>query len=236
MKRCILLLVIACCSYSLSLAQNTNQKKQIKPVFNELDEGSVRVINQYGMNISPLLIQILPLNRGSSRTGPYGFSFTRINRKNKIFRMGLGIFVDEFDEDNSHINLRIGGGKLRAINEKWHLMTGWDLMIFAGSFNTPSSENADDGGIGFGPFMSIQYYLSSNISLSTESRLFMGTSVNSGVTFRVIPPISVLLNVNFTGRNRNAKNRTTKTNPRRRIKVKKKSKTKDIAPSNEGVE
>lgn len=233
-KKHILLLVITCCWYSLSLAQNTAQKKQVSPIFHQLVEDSTSVIHQYGMNISPLLIQVLPLNRGSNRTGPYGFSYTRINRKNKIFRLGLGIFVDEFDEDNSHINLRIGGGKLRKISEKWHLMTGWDLMIFAGSFNTPSTENSDDGGIGFGPYMGIQYYLTSNISLSTESRLFMGTSVNSGVTFRVIPPISVFVNVNFKGRSRN-RNQTTKINPKRRIKVKKKQNTKDPQPSNDGV-
>lgn len=176
----------------------TPTQKNAGPIFEALQNDSSLVMNQYGMNLSPLLLQLIPLNRGSRLTGPYGFSYSSINQKNKVFRLGLGAFIDE-DFDNSHINLRIGFGKLRKLSERLHLTTGWDFIVFAGSLNIPNeNENFEDAGIGIGPMMGLQYYLLPNISLGTESFFFMGTTDSSPVAFRVIPPLAVFVHVNFT--------------------------------------
>ncbi|MEZ4886697.1 MAG: hypothetical protein R3E32_18355 [Chitinophagales bacterium] len=207
MKKVILFLTIGFFWYSLGWAQQNDSKKEA--IFEVQKVDSTAIVNQFGMNLTPLLVQLIPLNRGTTRTGPYGFSYNRVNAKNKFFRLGLGVLINDEDLNNSHLNLRIGGGKIRKISEKWHLTTGWDFVIFGGSFNVPSSNEDDDGGIGFGPFMGLQYYLTKDISLSTESFLFMGTTVNTPVTFRVIPPVSLFVNINFVAtpkkrfRNRN---------------------------------
>ena len=227
MKKITLFLVL--CFFCCSLSWAQKNKKQ-EPIFEIHKTDSTRFINQFGMNISPLLIQIMPLNRGSVRTGPYGFSYTRINHKNKVFRMGLGVFINDFDTDNSHLNLRIGGGKIRKVGERWHLMTGWDFNIFGGSFNIPrSGDNDDDGGIGFGPYMGLQYYLTQNVCFSTESFLFMGTTSNTPVTFRVIPPIAIFVHINFVGtRRQNLGKRNFKTQQKRVRKKEKKSESKSF--------
>jgi len=197
MNRIILFLVIGFFSYSLSWAQIV-KKKNAEPIFAAHLEDSTMVVKQFGMNISPLLVQLIPLNRGTIRTGPYGFNYARINHKNKIFRLGLGAWIDDFDND-SHLNLRIGFGKLRKISKKWHLMTGWDLMAFGGNLNLPASDNLDDAGIGIAPFMGVQYYLIPNVCVGTEGSFFMGITANTPVAFRVLSPVGVFVHVNFAG-------------------------------------
>ncbi|MFK7908449.1 MAG: hypothetical protein AB8B69_25180 [Chitinophagales bacterium] len=197
MNRIILFLVIGFFSYSLSWAQIV-KKKNAEPIFAVHLEDSTMMVKQFGMNISPLLVQLIPLNRGTIRTGPYGFNYASINHKNKVFRLGLGAWIDDFEND-SHLNLRIGIGKLRKISEKWHLMTGWDLMAFGGNLNLPESGTLDDGGIGIAPFMGIQYYVIPNVCVGTEGAFFMGITANTPLSFRALPPVGVFVHVNFAG-------------------------------------
>ncbi len=231
MKKGILFLMMGFFWYSLSWAQSSN--KETEPIFDIHKTDSTMAVNQFGMNISPLLIQVLPFNRSSGRTGPYGFSYSRINAKNKFFRLGIGVFINDNDLDNSHLNLRIGGGKIRQISEKLHFTTGWDFIAFGGSFNVPNSSlDDDDGGVGFGPFMGIQYYLTSHLSFSTESFLYIGTSSNAGFTLRVIPPIAVFVQIDFVAPPKKKRFRRDKRNRKTRNKLKK----KEINPSKPFIE
>lgn len=197
MNRIVLFLVIGFFSYSLSWAQII-QKKEGEPIFDIHLEDSTKVVRQFGMNMSPLLVQLIPLNRGTVRTGPYGFNYARINYRNRVFRLGLGAWIDDFSDD-SNLNLRIGFGKLRKISEKFHLMTGWDFMAFGGNLNLPASNDLDEAGLGIAPFMGVQYYLLPNVCIGTEGSFFMGITSNTPISFRALPPVGVFVHVNFAG-------------------------------------
>ncbi|MGB0932075.1 MAG: hypothetical protein ACPGVB_14930 [Chitinophagales bacterium] len=199
MKKVVIFLLIGLGFFGASSAWAQQSNPKTEAVFEVLRQDSSLIINQFGMNLSPLLLQLIPLNRGTRLTGPYGFSYNRVNTKNRMFRLGLGVFIDDDFFGESHLNLRIGFGKLRKISKKWHLTTGWDFIAFAGSLNIPNeNNNFEDAGIGFGPVMGLQFYPTPNISLGTESFLFIGTTDSSPVALRVIPPLAVFIHINFT--------------------------------------
>ena len=159
----------------------------------------------YGMNMTPLVIQLIPLKRGAIRTGPYNFVYKRKNiAKRRGFRAGIGANVRPFDEGLTHFNLRMGTERIRSINEHWSMTSGADAWFFVGSFNTPSSTNlannfffgppvAFGGALTFG----IEYHFNSQMSLSTESMLAFGLHSDAGGVFEAVPPISILLNIAF---------------------------------------
>lgn len=153
---------------------------------------------QLSMNMTPLLVQLLPLNRSGVRTGPYNFIFKRIGRKGRGLKMAMGMNINLDNEDENHLNIQIGGERVKKVNDKWRYSRGISLIAYVGSFNTPSISNDNsDVGVGAGFTMGIEYLFSEHISLSTEGMWAIGTNSNDGFFTQVIPPISIFFNVNL---------------------------------------
>ena len=163
---------------------------------------------EYGLNMTALILEFVPLiNRTTGRTGPYSFSYKKF-RGEKGFRMGLGAHIDpnepfNISEPLNNINLRIGYERRKDISKHWRYSRGMDLAAFAGNLNSPignigSSTNSgnDEGGIGLGFTLGVEYLILPNLSISTEGMLFAGIA-SSGPILNFVPPVSIFLNAKF---------------------------------------
>ncbi len=185
-------LLALCCACCLLFHSTITQAQEHQHPFGP------KGFKQFSMNITPLLVQLIPLNRSSIRTGPYNFFYKKIGKRGRGFRAAIGMNINDEIEDDSHLNIKIGWERMRKVNSKWRYSRGVDLVVFGGSFNTPSiNNNSDDFGIGIGFSLGFEYLFSEYISLSTEATWVTGASGNSGFFTQVIPPVSVYFNVSL---------------------------------------
>jgi len=152
-----------------------------------------------GLNMTPLLVQLIPFNRSNPNlTGPYSLNY-RSFRGNSAFRFGLGAFVDEdfFDtgQTNPHFNMRLGWERRKSFYQRWAYSFGLDFFASVGGFNIQSNGNLDDEGtVGMGFVWGTEYFINPKVSLSVESQFLMGFLNSDGATLIFIPPVALYLN------------------------------------------
>lgn len=159
-----------------------------------------------GMNMTPLISQVIPFKTPSTRVGPYNFIYKSYYKQNTAFRMGLGMNLMDVVNGRTfiHVNTRIGVEKQKKLYKNWYVNGGLDAIGFAGGFNIPG-DVANTGGINFGSnpdvglglgmTMGVEYFFNPRISLSTESMLFLGLRSTTALGFDIVPPIGLFLNV-----------------------------------------
>jgi len=155
--------------------------------------------HEYGLNLSPLVFQLVPFRNNSTRTGPYNFVYN-YRRGARAFSMGLGanLSFDNDNEDLLHFNLRLGSRKYRTLTDHWEYYRGFDFIGTAGSFNLPQDGSSDSFGIGMGFPLGVVYKINENISVSTEGFLFIGLIFDDSGSIspiQVVPPISIMFNM-----------------------------------------
>lgn len=163
---------------------------------------------QFHMNMTPLLVKFVPFNRETSFTGPYNFMYKSF-RGDKAFRLALGAKLnsDAFNsnEDDSHINLRIGYEKRYELSPKWRINRGVDWVATVGGFNVPRPVVTPSfpgfqivtAGVGAGFSLGVEYRIHPRVSISTESMLFMGLQANTVFGFTVVPPLGLFISANL---------------------------------------
>jgi hypothetical protein len=156
-----------------------------------------------GINMTPLLTQLVPFNRSSPRdAGPYLAHFKWYNRTGRTaFRMSIGVRLredtDVFELDDPQLNFAIGWEKRRNISRRWSYTRGFDFMFLAGDQNIPGSENNFDPLIGFGPAWGIEWAIEPHITLGTEATLAIGIVPDSGPQVELLPPVGIYLHYYF---------------------------------------
>ncbi|MEM7374003.1 MAG: hypothetical protein AAF587_35755 [Bacteroidota bacterium] len=155
----------------------------------------VRIFKERGLNMTPLLVQFVPLGKSSVNSGPIVYQSQSI-KNGKLARFGLGGNLDS-NAETFHLNVRFGLGKEIVINPKWTYYRGTDLWLFGGNQNTPISSFSFESvaGIGVAPFIGLKYHINSFLNLATESHIFIGVADLNPFVLQVIPPLSLLLNV-----------------------------------------
>jgi len=152
-----------------------------------------------GLNMSPLLVQLIPFNRSNPNvTGPYSLNY-RSFRGNSAFRFGLGAFVDTdfFDtgQTSPHFNLRIGWEKRKSFYKRWAYSFGLDFFGSAGGFNIQGGGGSgEEGSAGMGFVWGTEYFINPKISLSVESQFLIGFLTFDGPSIIFIPPVALYLN------------------------------------------
>lgn len=151
-----------------------------------------------GLNMSPLMVQLIPFNRNNPNlTGPYSLNY-RSFRGNNAFRFGLGAFVDDDFFDNGqtspHFNMRLGWEKRKSFYQRWAYSFGLDFFASAGGFNIQGGGNSDEGSVGMGFVWGTEYFINPKISLSVESQFLLGFLTFEGPTIIFIPPVALYLN------------------------------------------
>lgn len=163
------------------------------------------------MNITPLLNSLIPFQTPTTRVGPYNFVYKRY-LNNTAFRMGLGLRLvptPGFNDPNralNHFNARIGFEKRRQLYKNLYYTGGLDAVGFVNSFNLPGTLAqtpnpfgfvSDDGGVGLGATMGLEYFLLPQLSISTEAMFFVGFRTNTGIGLEMIPPVSIFVNAHL---------------------------------------
>ena len=193
------LFILPVCSFGQEADSTINV--EIKPFKKTWRTKKPRRIKEWGLNLSPLLVQFTPFRRTAARTGPYNISYKDLRRDGtRAFRMGLGLFIDAENEERNHINFRIGRERRREITEKVRFIHGIDFIFFAGHMNIPNESDPvffDATGIGLGLPLGLEYDINKMMSLSTESFLYIGTHSINGVGLQIVPPVALFLNVRF---------------------------------------
>lgn len=191
-------LLIFCCSAIAAQAQQHRSDSIPAPE-------TQRYRRIVGLNMTPLITQLIPLNRSNPReAGPFLVRFKKYGPKNRsAFRFSLGLHVvadDNGDVDDPQLNLAIGWEKRRSLGGRWAYTRGFDFMILTGDLNVPgSSSNEEVARLALGPVWGLEYFFDKRMSIGTEATLAVGFSPDSefGVTLEIIPPVGVFLNHYF---------------------------------------
>lgn len=198
--RGLLFLPFAFCILPYEVFSQTRDSVGEAPFFEKT--GRERI---FQMNMSPLLTQLMPFNRANPLvTGPYMVRFKKYNN-NSAFRFGLGANLRFLTDDNSEriLNMAFGWERRKRISGRIAMTAGVDGFLSIGGFNIQGSNSTgnddifDDfeGGIGVGPIWGLEYALTRNISLSTETALHI--PIASTLGFFLIPPTAIYLNYRF---------------------------------------
>lgn len=154
-----------------------------------------------GLNMTPLLVQLIPFNRSNPRqTGPFHIALRKYTKGDKAYRFGLGLDVDPIGDEEAteaFFNIRFGWQKQKVISGRWAYYGGLDLMLIGGDINIPQSKEEDSGAVGLAPIWGFEYALTEHIRLSTELALFLGIGIGDFdllPKFEFIPPVSIFLN------------------------------------------
>jgi len=149
-----------------------------------------------GLNMTPLLTQLIPFNRSNPTVaGPYMMSF-RSYRDNNAFRFGLGsnLSNETLNNRTATFNMRMGWEKKKSFYQNWSYSFGLDFFISGGGFNLSNAANTETGVFGTGIVWGIEYFLNPKISLNVETAFYLGAGGNDGPTILFIPPVGLTLN------------------------------------------
>lgn len=157
-----------------------------------------------GLNMTPLLTQLIPFNRSNPReAGPYLVHFKKYGLSGKnAFRFSMGIHLVPDDQDelaDPQFNIAFGWEKRRSISKRWSYTRGFDFMFLAGDLNVPGVANTEESAaIAFGPVWGIEFAIDRRITIGTEAALALGWSPDSeGFLFDIIPPLGIFLHHYF---------------------------------------
>ncbi len=191
MKKNILLLgalmmVLVGFSQDDSIVELTNESKY------ELPERYKMI----GLNMTPLLTQLIPFNRSNPTVaGPYMMTY-RSYRDNNAFRFGLGANLSDesFNNSTATFNMRMGWEKKKSFYESWSYSFGLDFFISGGGFNLSNASNSESGVFGTGVVWGIEYFVNPKVSLNVETAFYLGAGGDDGPTILFIPPVGLTLN------------------------------------------
>jgi len=156
-----------------------------------------------GLNMSPLVTQLIPFNRSNPReAGPFLLRFKHYGPRMKTaYRFSLGVHLtpgDDFDFEDPQLNFAIGWEKRRSITPRWAYTRGFDFMFLAGDLNIPGSGNSDNLTVGLGPMFGLEYFIDRRISIGCEAVLVVGLSPTAElIVVNILPPVGIFLNHYF---------------------------------------
>ena len=170
----------------------------------DLNPGPKQFRKIVGLNMSPLVTQLIPFNRSDPKeAGPFLVRFKAYGPKGKsAFRFSLGLHVipnGNGDFDDPQFNLALGWERRKSISRRWSYTKGFDFMILAGDLNIPGNRS-DANFVAFaaGPLWGIEYFIDRRISIGVEAALIIGFSPDDeSVVFDVLPPVGLFLNHYF---------------------------------------
>ncbi|MBK9256520.1 MAG: hypothetical protein IPM42_13615 [Saprospiraceae bacterium] len=145
---------------------------------------------EIGLNMTPLISQLVPFNLGSVNAGIIGLNYRKYYNK-RAFRLNFGANISEsaLEEDDPFFYFSIGTEKRTALTKSWHYTSGWDLYISA------DGEDAE-GEIGITKLYGIEYHFNKRVFLSTEGRLRLGLPLEGeSPTIKFEIPAAIFFNI-----------------------------------------
>jgi hypothetical protein len=148
-----------------------------------------------GLNMTPLIGQLVPFNRQSQiASGPYFVHFRRFV-ENSAFRFSLGWqLVPDINGSNEpfdqFFNMRFGLERRKHIFGRWAYNWGLDVLFIGGSPNLGNSSRVEvlfGGGITWG----LEYQINNHLSVNIETAMIISIAAPG---LRFIPPVGINLN------------------------------------------
>lgn len=179
------------------LDANENPKQEIKKIIPPNDpEPSLLSnkgwINYFGLEVNPLLRQIINLNPNSTPSeNPFGIQFaSNSTRTGRGVGLGLTFARLKFNDDNNGVQretinrdiaFRIGYERKHQLGKRWIVLHGYDLVLggsksrtetidqFIGNIVTETTTNF----WGLGPRAGLMFEISDRITLGTEATYYL---------------------------------------------------------------
>lgn len=139
-------------------------------------------MHEIGLNVTQMFSTLSGGNANSELVGPYFFTYKNIPSGGTTFRLGLGAEMEQSGAPDSErktndygFDIRMGYEKQWQVAPKWITYVGQD---FLGGFHNIRTKNSDfttssrDWNIGTGPIFGVQWMLSPQVGLSTETALY----------------------------------------------------------------
>ncbi|MBN8651311.1 MAG: hypothetical protein J0L67_07780 [Cytophagales bacterium] len=149
-------------------------------------------VNYFGLEVNPLLRQIINLNPNSTPTNnPFGIQFaSNSTRTGRGIGLGLTFARVKFSDDNNGVQretinrdiaFRIGYERKHELGKRWIVLHGYDLVLggsksrtettdqFIGNIVTETTTNF----FGLGPRAGLMFLLSDRITLGTEATYYL---------------------------------------------------------------
>ena len=149
-------------------------------------------INYFGLEVNPLLRQIINLSPNSTPTNnPFGIQFSSNSvATGRGFNLGLTYSRRKFDDSNNGIGreninrdiaFRFGYERKHTLGKRWLVLHGYDFVVggakthtqtFDPTFGTFVTETTGNFW-GFGPRVGILFLLSDRVTLGTEATYYL---------------------------------------------------------------
>ncbi len=158
-----------------------------------------RPYREVGLNLTGLLTQVVPFNRGGGQIGPYSLHMYIMSKKNRGLRISMGGQVtDGLVTVTDHINLLVGFERRKWIGGgKFVYRRGLGGYANIIGFNTSLiRDQSDDGAVGLVLSRGIEYHPWPSISFFAEAQIYIG-SAGFGTQLLILPPVSIHANVKF---------------------------------------
>lgn len=180
-----ILLCLICAGSIFGQAENTEQSDSITKVWPRYWSDSKEI----GLNVTPLISQLIPFNLGSNEAGLIGLSYRKYyDTKALRINFGANITDNEINNGSPFFYLSVGTEKRYTLGKKWYYTSGWDLLLY--------TENDDDGAVfAMAKTYGIDYHFTERFFLSTQAQWLIGLQVESGLVIRMIPPAAIFFNV-----------------------------------------
>ncbi|MCW5910526.1 MAG: hypothetical protein KIT62_05600 [Cyclobacteriaceae bacterium] len=149
-------------------------------------------INYFGLEVNPLLRQIINLNPNSTPTNnPFGIQFASNSAlTGRGLNMGLTYSRSKFNDDNNGVfretvnrdlAFRIGYERKQPLGKRWIVFHGYDFIIGGAKSRTETTDPFVGNTIiettssfwGLGPRVGILFLISDRVTLGTESTYYL---------------------------------------------------------------
>lgn len=149
-------------------------------------------INYFGLEVNPLLRQIINLNPNSTPTNnPFGIQFASNSTKTgRGFNMGFTYSRTKFNDDNNGVQreninrdiaFRFGYERKHQLGKRWIVLHGYDLVLGGAKARTETSDQFIGNVVtetstnfwGLGPRGGILFLISDRVSLGTEATYYL---------------------------------------------------------------
>ncbi|MBK7426964.1 MAG: hypothetical protein IPI60_08000 [Saprospiraceae bacterium] len=195
MKVIFLLLLFFCQVLPFDLIAQDEQQQVSDSTANGFTVPMTHGTKSVGLNMTPMLKQLIPFNRSNiSVAGPYFVQFRRIKKSGVLARSGLGWNLGTTDFDIPNINLRFGWERRRNFYSRWTYNRGFDFVFSTGGINIDSGNDNFEAFLGVQFTWGLDYFVLPNVSLNLETGLAVGIGSDNSFTTFFIPPISLNLN------------------------------------------
>lgn len=178
------------------LNTNENPKPETKKRITQDAEPSIasskKKINYFGLEVNPLLRQIINLNPNSTPTdNPFGIQFaSNSTSTGRGISLGLTYARTKFNDNNNgvpretvnrDVAFRVGYERKHQLGKRWIVLHGYDLVLggsksrtettdqFVGNILTQTTSNF----WGFGPRAGLMFLISDRVTLGTESTYYL---------------------------------------------------------------